>query len=122
MGDDIPGSRPDMAQPDVGGSITFDSEGNVRGVGVDVPIPGLGGAHLEWSPDDHDPAPTGPGWMPNFSDPNEPAYNPLPPHPGWHRDPVTGIEYPDLNVPAAGSDSFSEPGDYPLPDPDEPIV
>jgi hypothetical protein len=33
---------------------------------------------------------------------------------------VTGIDSPDLNLPA--SDSFSEPGDYPLPNPDEPIV
>jgi hypothetical protein len=58
--------------------------------------------------------------MPNVSDPNEPQYNPLPVRPGWHRDPLTGIDSPDLNLPA--SDSFSEPGDYPLPNPDEPIV
>jgi len=120
--DDIPGSRPDMATPDVGGSITFDFDGHVRKVEVDVQIPGSSGdpAHVEWSPGEHDPAsPADPGWMPNFSDPNAPTYNPLPVPPGWHRDPVTGIDSPDLHLPASGDAPASEPGDYPTPSSDE---
>ena len=120
--DDIPGSRPDMATPDVGGSITFDFDGHVRKVEVDVQIPGSSGdpAHVEWSPGEHDPAsPADPGWMPNFSDPNAPTYNPLPVPPGWHRDPVTGIDSPDLHLPTSGDAPASEPGDYPTPSSDE---
>ena len=127
MGDDwrhdIPGSNPDMAEPDAGGSITIDSGGNVRKVEVDVRVPGTSGgdpAHYEWGGDDDPSKPKDPSWTPNFQDPNEPPYNPLPVRPGWHRDPKTGLDFPD--VPGTNTEGvFSEPGDYPTPNPDEQI-
>jgi len=118
--DDIPGSRPDMAQPDIGGSVTIDSSGHLRSIDINVPgtADGSDPAHIDFGGGSHsDPA--GPGWMPNFSDPNEPQYNPLPVRPGWHRDPVTGIDSPDLNLPASSDAPASEPGDYPTPSSDE---
>ena len=134
MGDDFsrddPNVGPDhLPGPDFGGSITFDSDGHVRSVDIDVPgtAEGSDPAHIDFGGGDPS-SPPGVGWMPHVSDPNSPNFDPLsvPPPPGWHRDPITGVEYPDLNLPPAGDGGGSDagsmgPGDFPTPDPDESV-
>jgi hypothetical protein len=120
---DVPGSDVKGADPDVGVTVTVDSGGNLKKVEVDVHVPGSAPgskpAHLEHGGDDPT-KPKDPTWTPHLTDPNEPVYNPLPVRPGWKRDPVTGVDYPD----PAGVDTApplppaSEIRDYPDPDPD----
>ena len=134
MGDDFdrddPHVGPDhLPGPDVGGSLTFDFDGHLRSVDIDVPgtAEGSDPAHIEFGGDPA-AAPPGIGWMPHVPDPNGPVVDPftLPPRPGWHRDPITGVEFLDQPSPAdAGGGSGpgdSGPGDYPEPDPDETVA
>jgi hypothetical protein len=129
---DVPGSGVKPEKPDVGGSVTIDSDGHVRKVEVDVHVPGTSGgsdpAHWEHSDDPSHPDHKQP-WVPDMRDPNEPVYNPLPVQPGWVRDPKTGLDHPDFsdqhqNEGVQGVDEvpMSEPGDYPEPDPDEQLA
>lgn len=137
---DVPGSDVKGSDPDANVSVTVDSGGHLKKVEVDVHVPGTAPGskpgHVEWGGDD--PAkPKDPSWTPHITDPNEPVYNPLPLRPGWKRDPVTGVDYPDPAwVPPAGDAGaadpavggappdvpMSEPGDYPPPDPNESIA
>jgi hypothetical protein len=151
---DVPGSDVKGADPDVGVTVTVDSGGHLKKVEVDVHVPGSAPgskpAHLEHGGDD--PAkPKNPTWTPHLADPNEPVYNPLPVRPGWKRDPVTGVDYPDpAGVGASGGSGVSgdagagdagagdagagstdaasplpptsEIGDFPEPDPNESIA
>lgn len=129
---DVPGSGVKPEKPDIGGSITIDSDGNVRKIEVDVKVPGTSGGsdpgHLEWKPDDPSHPDKKQPWVPDMRDPNEPVYNPLPVQPGWVRDPKTGLDHPDFSAQptsegAQGVDvPMSEPGDYPEPDPDEQLA
>ena len=85
---DVPGSGVEPGHPDVGGSITVDSEGHVRKVEVDVHVPGTadGSKPAHWEHGDPDPTvhPTPHPWTP---DPPSPA--PWPLKSGWSR-PVAG--------------------------------
>ena len=136
---DVPGSDVKGADPDVGVSVTVDSGGHVKKVEVDVQVPGTAPgskpAHYEWGGDD--PAkPKDPGWTPHITDPNEPVYNPFPIRPGWKRDPVTGVDYPDpaaagasggttpdAGAPDAGSSlPAGDVGNFPTPDPNEQLA
>jgi hypothetical protein len=121
---DIPGPKLDEADPDVGGSVTIDSSGHLRKIEVDVHVPGTSGgdpAHYEWG--DKDPSkPKDLGWTPDIQDTSDPPYDPIPVRPGWHRDPKTGLDSPDFDPTQVGEPGdHSEPGDYPLPNPDERI-
>ena len=129
---DVPDSGVKPDKPDVGGSVTIDSDGNVRKVEVDVHVPGTSGgsdpAHWEHSDDPSHPDHKQP-WVPDMRDPNEPVYNPLPVQPGWVRDPRTGLDHPDFSgqhpsegVQGVDEVPMSEPGDYPEPDPDEQLA
>jgi hypothetical protein len=126
---DVPGSGVHGSDPDVGGSVTIDSDGHVRKVEVDVHVPGTAGgskpAHWEHTDDPSHPDHKQP-WTPDLRDPNEPVYNPLPVQPGWVRDPATGLDHPDFSGHSAndggqgaGDVPMSEPGDYPIPSSDE---
>lgn len=126
---DVPGSGVHGSDPDVGGSVTIDSEGHVRKIEVDVHVPGTAGgskpAHWEHTDDPSHPDHKQP-WVPDLRDPNEPVYNPLPVQPGWVRDPATGLDHPDFSgqgtgdgSPGVGDLPTSEVGDFPIPDSDE---
>lgn len=127
MGDDFsrddPSIGPDhLPGPDVGASLTFDFDGHLRSLDIDVPgtAEGSDPAHIDFG--GGDPAtPPGIGWMPHVADPNAPSLDPfsLPPPPGWHRDPITGVELLDMPPAAAPSSGDMGPGDFPTPDPDE---
>lgn len=132
MGDDFtrddPGVGPDqLPGPDVGATFTFDFEGNPRSVDIDVPgtAEGSDPARIEFGGGDQ-ATPPGIGWMPTVPDPNAPVVDglTLPPPEGWHRDPITGVLSPDLQIPPAnaggGSAEDFGAGDFPTPDPDEP--
>ena len=130
---DMPGSGVKPEKPDVGGSITIDSDGHVRKIEVDVKVPGTSGGsdpgHVEWKPDDPSHPDHKQPWVPDMRDPNEPVYNPLPVPPGWVRDPATGLDHPDFSgqhtsegVQGIDEVPMSEPGDYPEPDPDEQLA
>ena len=131
MGDDFdrddPHVGPDhLPGPDVGATFTFDFDGHLRSVDVDVPgtAEGSDPAHIELGGDAA--TPPGIGWMPTVPDPTAPVVDglTLPPPPGWHRDPITGVEFLDLPNPppdpgpGLGSGDLG-PGDFPAPDPDE---
>ncbi len=129
---DVPGSDVHGSEPDVGGSITVDSDGHVRKIEVDVHVPGTADgskpAHWEHTDDPSHPDHKQP-WVPDLRDPDEPVYNPLPVPPGWVRDPATGVDHPDFSgqhpadeAPSGGDVPMSEPGDYPTPDPDEQLA
>jgi hypothetical protein len=134
MGDDFSRDDPHIGPahlpgPDVGATFTFDFDGNLRSVDVDVPgtAEGSDPAHVEFGGDSA--TPPGVGWMPNVPDPNAPVVDglTLPPPEGWHRDPITGVLSPDLHIPPADADGGSGsgdlgPGDFPAPDPDEAAV
>lgn len=110
--------------PDVGASVTIDDEGHVRAVDVDVPGTADGSDPLHWEPGGGSTPPADPGWMPNQADPNAPVdIMTLPPRPGWHFDPITHIEMPDLpaggDAPAGDVPASDAPGDYPAPSSDE---
>ena len=119
---DVPGSNVSGSNPDVGGSVTIDSEGHVRKIEVDVHVPGTAGGskpgHVEHDFGGHDPASPKPGWTPHL-DTGEPPYNPLPVQPGWVRDPATGLDHPDFGGGTPASGTQSEPGDYEPPPGDE---
>jgi hypothetical protein len=134
MGDDFdrddPHIGPDhLPGPDVGGSLTFDFDGHLQSIDIDVPgtAEGSDPAHIEFG---GDPAtPPGIGWMPHVPDANAPVVDPfsLPPRPGWHRDPITGVEFLDQPNPPAEAGGGSGPGDlgpgdYPGPNPDETVA
>jgi hypothetical protein len=129
---DVPGSDVHGSEPDVGGSITIDSDGHVRKIEVDVHVPGTADgskpAHWEHTDDPSHPDNKQP-WVPDLHDPDEPVYNPLPVPPGWVRDPATGVDHPDFSgqhpgdgAPGGGDVPMSEPGDYPTPDLDEQLA
>jgi len=135
MGDDFdrddPTIGPDhLPGPDVGASLTFDFDGNLRSIDVDVPgtAEGSDPAHIDLGGEAT--SPRDPGWMPSVADPSGPIVDPfsLPPPPGWHRDPVTGVELldlPDLPPDAGGGSGPGPdlgPGDFPDPNPDEAVV
>ncbi len=97
FGDD-PQVGPDhLPGADVGASVTFDDQGHLRAIDVQVPGTAEGSDPLHWEPSAPDPSPAGPGWMPNAPDPNAPVdIMSLPARPGWHFDPITHIEMPDI--------------------------
>ena len=129
MGDDFdrddPHVGPDhLPGPDVGATFTFDFDGHPQSVDVDVPgtAEGSDPAHIDFGGGDRT-TPPDPGWMPTIPDPGAATFDPLsvPPPPGWHRDPITGVEF--LDQPAPPPDAWAAPadqgpGDFPLPDPD----
>jgi len=71
---DVPGSGVKPEKPDVGGSITIDSDGHVRKIEVDAKVPGTSGgsdpAHVEWKPDDPSHPDHKQPWVPDMRDPN----------------------------------------------------
>ncbi len=101
----------DLPGPDVGASVTFDSDGHLRAIDVDVPGAAEGSDPLHWEPGGgSSPAPADPGWMPNAQGNDQPVgIMSLPPRPGWHFDPVTHIEMPDIpGVDPPSGDPFGQ--------------
>jgi hypothetical protein len=120
---DIPGDDPHIGPghlpgPDVGGSVTIDSDGHVTSVTATVPGTAEGSQDLQYQPPSDGNPPAGDaGWMPPQPDAQQqpPDIFQLPPPEGSHWDPITHIPVYDPMIPSAGPEQ--EPGDYPDPDP-----
>ncbi|HEY3717321.1 MAG TPA: hypothetical protein VGL39_22585 [Jatrophihabitantaceae bacterium] len=106
-----------LSEGDVSGSVTFDSDGHLRGADFYPPGRADGSDPLHWEPGQPNASPADPGWMPNQNQSQPPMnLNDLPPPDGFHWDPVTHV--PVWNGAGDAAPEEPGPGDYPEPDPD----